>query len=100
MWRGAFLLPALLVPVEIVALLLMLGGEVVKPDTWMYWLSGQFLNLMVLMGTIVFGVLGVILKGATQYRQEPAAGWLPHVGLGLDLFLCSVVGGGFTFAHL
>ena len=55
---------------------------------------------MVLMGTIVFGVLGVILKGATQYRQEPAAGWLPHVGLGLDLFLCCVVGGGFTFAHL
>ena len=87
-------------PVEIVALLLILGGEVVKPDTWMYWLSGQFLNLMVLMGTIVFGVLGVILKGATQYRQEPAAGWLPHVGLGLDLFLCCVVGGGFTFAHL
>jgi hypothetical protein len=85
------------VPVEIVALLLILGGEVVKPDTW---LSGQFLNLMVLMGTIVFGVLGVILKGASQYRQEPAAGWLPHVGLGLDLFLCCVVGGGFTFAHL
>ena len=31
------------------------------------------------MSTIGFGVLGVILKGAIQYRQEP---------------------GGFTFAHL
>ena len=37
---AALRLPALLVPVEIVALLLMLGGEVVKPDAWMYWLSG------------------------------------------------------------
>src|SRR5262249_33882377 len=95
MWQGmvrnpcgaaAFLLPALLVPVEIVAFVLIRADKLfgLESNAPIY---GMFLAMLVGSGAMAFGVVGVFLTNVPTSRRDPAAPWLGIVGLGLDFLL-------------